>query len=108
MIEHLQNGPIMPSSESEVVQNDAFLTKLEQKLILLSAKYGLGEVLFMEKNPLNNDSLASFYIRAPKSWSNQKMFDVWNLISHEVDDFAAKEGHDNLMEICGVVVSDRY
>nr|WP_295001296.1 hypothetical protein [uncultured Methanobrevibacter sp.] len=49
MIKHLQNGPIMPSSESKVVQNDAFLTKLEQKLILLSAKYGLGEVLFMEK-----------------------------------------------------------
>ena len=36
------------------------------------------------------------------------MFDVWDLISHEVDDFATKEGHDNLMEICGVVVSDRY
>lgn len=108
MLKHLINGPIMPSGESEVVQNDEFLSKLEKKLILLSAKYGLGEVLFMEKNPLNNDSFASFYIRAPKSWSNQKIFEVWDLISDEVDEFAAKEGHDNLMEICNVAVSDRY
>lgn len=108
MLKHLINGPIMPSYESEVVQNDEFLSKLEKKLILLSAKYGLGEVLFREKNPLNNDSFASFYIRAPKSWSNQKIFDVWDLISDEVDEFAAKEGHDNLMEICNVAVSDRY
>lgn len=102
------NGPIMPSCESKVVQNDEFLSKLEKELIILSAKYGLGEVLFMEKNPLNNDSFASFYIRAPKSWSNQKIFDVWDLISDEVDDFAAKEGCDNLMEICNVAVSERY
>lgn len=108
MIKHLQNGPIMPSCESTVVQNDEFLCKLEQKLIDLSAKYGLGEVLFMEKNPLNNDSFASFYIRAPKTWSNQEIFDVWDLISDEVDEFAAKEGYDNLMEICNVAVSERY
>jgi len=108
MLKHLINGPIMPSYESEVVQNDEFLSKLEKKLILLSKKYGLGEVLFMEKNPLNNDSFASFYIRAPKSWSNQEIFNVWDLISEEVDEFAAKEGHDNLMEICNVAVSERY
>jgi hypothetical protein len=57
---------------------------------------------------LNNDSFASFYIRAPKSWSNQEIFDVWDLISEEVDEFAAKEGHDNLMEICNVAISERY
>jgi hypothetical protein len=108
MIEHELNGPIMPSSKSKTVQNDEFLTKLEAKLIELSEKYGLGEVLFMERNPLNMDSLASFYIRAPKSWPNQKIFDVWDLISDEVDDFAEKEGCDNLMEICNVAVSDRY
>ena len=108
MIEYLQNGPIMPSCESKVVQNDEFLSKLEQKLILLSEKYGLGEVLFREKNPLNNNSFASFYIRAPKTWSNQEIFDVWDLISDEVDAFAAKEGYDNLMEVCNVAVSDRY
>jgi hypothetical protein len=108
MLEHLQKGTIMPSSESKVVQNDEFLSKLEQKLIKLSSKYGLGEILFREKNPLNNDSFASFYIRAPKTWSNQEIFDVWDLISDEVDEFAAKEGHDNLMEICNVAVSDRY
>lgn len=108
MLRHLQNGPIMPSSESKVVQNDEFLSKLEKELIVLSAKYGLGEVLFMEENPLNIDSLASFYIRAPKTWSNQEIFDVWDLISDEVDAFAAKEGCNNLMEICNVAVSDRY
>ena len=40
MIKYMQNGPIMPSCESTVVQNDEFLCKLEQKLIHLSAKYG--------------------------------------------------------------------
>ncbi len=49
MLRHELNGPIMPSRESKVVQNDEFLTKLEQKLIHLSDKYGLGEVLFREK-----------------------------------------------------------
>ena len=49
MLKHLINGPIMPSCESEVVQNDEFLSKLEKKLIFLSKKYELGEVLFMEK-----------------------------------------------------------
>ena len=43
------NGKIMLSCESKVVQNDEFLFKLEKKLITLSEKYGLGEVLFMEK-----------------------------------------------------------
>ena len=54
MLEHLQNGPIMPSSESKVVQNDEFLSKLEQKLIKLSSKYGLGEILFREKKKMLN------------------------------------------------------
>lgn len=67
------NGTIMLSSESEIVKNNEFLSKLEQKLIDLSARYGLGDVLFREKNPLNNNSSNSFYIRAPKTWSNQKI-----------------------------------
>ena len=102
------NGPIMPSSESKVVQNDQFLSKLEQELISLSAKYGLGELLFMEKNPLNNDSLASFYIRAPKEWSNEEIFKVWFEISDKVDIFVANEGIEVLSEICSVAVSNRY
>ena len=108
MLRHELNGPIMPSCESEVVRNDEFLTKLEQKLIYLSAKYGLGEVLFREKNPLNNNSSNSFYIRAPKTWSNQKIFDVWEPISNEVHAFAKKEGIETLAEICSVIVSDRF
>lgn len=108
MLRHELNGPIMPSSESPVVQNDAFLSKLEHELIHLSAKHGLGEVLFMEQNPLNMDSPASFYIRAPKTWSNREIFDVWYEISDEVDSFATKEGIETLSEICNVAVSNRY
>ena len=102
------NGTIMLSSESETVKNDIFLSKLERKLHMLSQKYGLGEVLFMERNPLNNNSSNSFCIRAPKNWSNQKIFDVWEPISNEVHAFAKKEGIETLSEICHVIVSDRY
>ena len=108
MILHELNGPIMPSCESSVVQNDAFLSKLEKELIVISAKYGLGEVLFREKNPLNINSSNSFYIRAPKTWSNQEIFDVWEPISDEVHAFAKNEGVETLAEICSVIVSDRY
>ncbi len=102
------NGKIMPSSESEVVRNDTFLSKLEKEVMVLSAKYGLGEVLFRERNPLNNNSSNSFYIRAPKNWSNQQIFDVWEPISNEVHAFAKKEGIETLAEICHVIVSNRY
>ena len=108
MLQHRLNGPIMPSCESKTVQNDEFLSKLEQKLKSLSAEYGLGEVLFMEKNPLNIDSMPAFYIRAPKSWSNQEIFDVWDPISDEAHAFAKQEGVETLAEICGVIVSERY
>ena len=102
------NGTIMLASESEVVRNDIFLSKLERKVISLSDKYGLGEVLFREKNPLNNNSSNSFIIKAPKEWSNQMIFDVWEPISYEVHDFAKSEGIDVLAEICFVIVSNRY
>ena len=105
---HELNGPIMPSSESIIVKNDVFLSKLENELIILSKKYGLGEVLFMEKNPLNRDSVQSFYIRAPTEWSSEKMFDVWGQIADETHAFAKKEGIDLLSEICHVAVSKRY
>lgn len=108
MLKHRLNGQIMPSCESKTVQNDEFLSKLEQKLKSLSAEYGLGEVLFMEKNPLNIDSMPAFYIRAPKSCSNQEIFDVWDPISDEAHAFAKQEGVETLAEICGVIVSDRY
>ena len=45
------NGTLMYASESEIIRNDAFLSKLEQKLITLSDKYGLGDILFIERNP---------------------------------------------------------
>lgn len=102
------NGTLMLSSESNIVKNDAFLSKLEKKVITLSDKYGLGEVLFMERNPLNDNSSNSFIIRAPEEWSNQMIFDVWDPISDEVYDFAKNEGIDVLAEICSIIVSNRY
>lgn len=98
----------MFSSESEVVRNDIFLSKLEKKVISLSDKYGLGERLFREKNPANNNSSNAFIIKAPENWSNQRIFDVWEPISDEVHDFARTEGIECLAEICFVTVSNRY
>lgn len=103
-----QNGPIMPSHKSNIVKNDIFLSKLEKELIFLSKKYGLGEVLFMEKNPLNIDSFHSFYISAPEDWSNKKIFAVWDKVTLEAIGFAKKEGVETLSEICGIIVSNRY
>lgn len=102
------NGTLMLSSESEIVKNDIFLSKLEKKVISLSDEYGLGEVLFMEKNPLNNNSSNAFIIKAPKDWSNKKIFDVWEPIAFKVHDFAKEEGIELLSEICHVSVSNRY
>lgn len=102
------NGTLMFSSESEVVRNDAFLSKLEKKLITLSDKYGLGDLLFIERNRRNNNSFNAFIIQAPEEWSNQMMFDVWDPISDEVEDFAKDEGIECLAEICTVIVSNLY
>lgn len=101
------NGTLMLSSESEIVKNDAFLSKLE-KVMSLSEKYSLGNVLFMERNPKNNNSSNAFIIEVPDEWTNQMIFDVWDPISDEVHDFAKTEGIKNLSEICTVIVSNRY
>ena len=108
MIRRDCNGTLMLSSESTVVKNDEFLSKLEKKVISLSDKYGLGEVLFMERNPRNDNSSNSFIIRAPEEWSDQRIFDVWDPISDEVYTFARSEGVDVLAEICSIIVSNRY
>ena len=86
------NGTLMYSSESEIVRNDAFLSKLEEKLKTLSDKYGLGDVLFIERNPRNNNSFNAFIIQAPDDWLNQRIFNIWDLVSDEVDDFTEEEG----------------
>ena len=62
----------------------------------------------MEKNPLNDNSPNAFCIRAPKTWTNQQIFDVWGSISEESREFANAEGVETLAEICSVIVSDRY
>lgn len=102
------NGTLMYSSESEIVRNDAFLSKLEEKLITLSDKYGLGDILFIERNPTNNNSFNAFIIQAPDEWSNRRIFDVWDQVSDEVDEFTDEEGIECLAEICTVIVSNRY
>ena len=102
------NGTLMYSSESEIVRNDAFLSKLEKKLITLSEKYGLGDILFIERNPRNNNSFNAFIIQAPEEWSNRRIFDIWDYISDEVHIFAKEEGIECLAEICSVIVSNGY
>lgn len=102
------NGTVMLSSESEVVKNNVAYSQLEKYLISLSAKYGLGEVLFRERNPRNNNSTDSFYIRAPKDWSIEKTFEVWDCIIEDSDEFIESRGYDSELELCDIVVSDRY
>lgn len=108
MIHQNCNGTIMLSSKSKVVKNTNVYSVLEQFLITLSAKYGLGEVLFREKNPRNNNSTDSFYIRAPKEWFNEKLFEVWDCIIKEPHDFLEDNNLESEMGICGIVVSQRY
>lgn len=108
MIHQNCNGTIMLSSESEVVKNTNVYSVLEPFLITLSAKYGLGEVLFREKNPRNNNSTDSFYIRAPKEWSNETLFEVWDRIIEESHAFLEDNNLESEMGICGIVVSQRY
>ena len=108
MIHQNCNGTVMLSSESEVVKNSIVYSKLEKHLIWLSAKYGLGEVLFREKNPRNNNSTDSFYIRAPNDWSSKKLFDVWDCIIKESHEFLEDNDLESEMGICGIVVSQRY
>lgn len=98
----------MLSSESDVVENNAAYSRLEKFLISLSAKYGLGEVLFREKNPRNNNSTDSFYIRSPKEWSLDKEFEVGDLVVEESQAFIEKENIESEIGLCCVIVSSRY
>lgn len=102
------NGTVMLSSESEVVRKNSAYSQLEKFLIGLSEKYGLGEVLFMERNPRNNNSTDSFYIRAPKEWSLDKEFEVWDHVIEESQAFIEEENIDSELGLCGIVVSSRY
>ena len=61
------NGTVMLSSESEVVRGNHAYCQLEKFLISLSAKYGLGEVLFLEKNPKNNNAKSAVAFILPFS-----------------------------------------
>lgn len=102
------NGTVMLSSESDVVKNSIVYSELEKYLISLSAKYGLGEVLFRERNPKNNNSNDSFYIRAPKEWPIEKVFEVWDCVLEEAHTFLEENDYESEMGICGISVSQRY
>ncbi|MBE6490976.1 MAG: hypothetical protein E7Z83_08990 [Methanobrevibacter sp.] len=102
------NGTMMISSESEVVQNNFAYKQLERFLISLSAKYGLDEVLFLEKNPKNNNATDSFYIRAPKDWSVEQIFEVWDCVLDESEEFIQSQGLDSELDMCGISVSNKY
>lgn len=102
------NGTLMLSSESEVVRNSAALSGLEEFLRSLSPKYGLGELLFMERNPSNNNSTDAFYLRAPSNWSLDKLFDVWYSVLDESNVFIEKHGFSEELMLCGISVTQRY
>ena len=108
IVYHGCNGIMRPSSESEVVRNNHAYCQLEKFLISLSAKYGLGEVLFLEKNPRNNNATDSFYIRAPKDWSVERIFEVWDCVLDESEEFIESHGFDSELDMCGISVSKRY
>ena len=40
--------------------------------------------------------------------TNRRIFDVWDQVSDEVDEFTDEEGIECLAEICTVIVSNRY
>lgn len=102
------NGTVMLSSESKIVRDNPAYCELEKFLISLSKKYGLGEVLFRERNPKNNNSTDSFYIRSPKEWSVKRTFEIWDCILDESEAFIDEKGIDSELGLCGISVSDRY
>lgn len=102
------NGTITLSCESDIVKNDAVLSKLEKRLMDLSLKYGLGDVLFMARNPRDNNSTNSFYIRAPKDWSDEKLFEVWDCVIDDSIAFLRNEGCISILDSCSIAVSKRY
>lgn len=102
------NGTYMLSSESEVVRNSIALSDLEKFLIGLSNKYGLGEVLFRERNPRNNNSTNAFCIRVSKDLSVDQVFDIWDIIIEDSNDFIEKMGYTDDLMLCGVSVTQRF
>ena len=74
----------------------------------MSAKYGLGEVLFRERNTKNNNSNDSFYIRVPKDWPTENVFEIWDCVLEESHAFLEENNLEYEMGICGISVSQRY
>ena len=68
----------------------------------------MGEILFLEKNPKNNNATDSFYIRAPKDWSVEQIFEVWDCVLDESEDFIQAHDFDFELDLCGISVSNKY
>lgn len=102
------NGTYMLSSESEVVRNSVALSDVEKFLMGLSDKYDLGEVLFKERNPKNNNSFDSFYIRVSKDLSVDQVFDIGDIIVKDAYEYIEKMGYIDEFMLCGVSVTQRF
>ena len=63
---------------------------------------------FLEKNPKNNNATDSFYIRAPKEWSVERIFEVGDCVLDESEEFIESHGLDSELDMCGISVSKRY
>lgn len=62
----------------------------------------------MERNPKNNNSTDSFYIRSPKVLSVKKEFEVWDCVIQESHAFLEEHDLEDAIGICGIAVSSRY
>ena len=78
-------------------------TKFKDCLIDLSEKYGLGEIFFEEEN---YNHLNCFFIKAPKSWSTEKVRKIWRKVEKESKEFAEKEDFLPVYRITHIVVEN--
>lgn len=78
--------------ENSFEDNYSPLTKIKLHLVSLSKQFGLGEVSFKPKNKDDWDSIDSFYIESPKSWSYEKLSKIWDQIIDNTVNYAEKEG----------------
>ena len=84
-------------------KNAEELTKHNDCLIDLSEKYGLGEIFFEEEN---YNQLNCFFIKAPKSWSTEKVRRIWRKVEKESKEFAEKEDILPVYRITQIVVEN--
>lgn len=80
------------------------LTKIRLYLIVLSEKYGLGEVSFKPFNKHDWDSMDSFYIEAPKDWPYEKTSKIWDELIKDSVKYAEKEGLLSTLNSISIII----